>query len=96
MVCVVSVEVPEDLLALTPTLALAVTPPTTATPTVTPMLAPEELLLNWLSIWFAALSRMTSRAAVRVKNGGNLRKLRLDRSTDGLHLLIRHFSGGRS
>jgi hypothetical protein len=39
---VVSVEVPEDLLALTPTLALAVTPPTTATPTVTPRLAPEE------------------------------------------------------
>jgi hypothetical protein len=39
---VVSVDVPEDRLALTPTLALAVTPPTTATPSVTPRLAPDE------------------------------------------------------
>jgi hypothetical protein len=60
---VVSVDVPEDLLALTPTLAEAVTPPTTATPTVTPRLAPADLDLFCVASVFCALSRMTSRAA---------------------------------
>jgi hypothetical protein len=65
---VVSVDVPEDLEALTPTLAEAVTPPTTATPSVTPRLAPEE----------EDLMRVVP-FAVSVKNPGNLKKFTLNR-----------------
>ena len=64
LTCMTSVLLPDDLLAPILTEALAVTPPTTATPTLAPMLTPEDddllcvaRLFGLVTVWFRSLER---------------------------------------